>query len=376
MSLFRFRAPLAKVPHFAREPEAFLHFLDRVLAKEKYDVVLPTHEQVYLLSRFRDEVAKRAGIALPAFEAMEQMQNKAHFVRTLEHLGIPHPKSILGKTRAELVTNQFPVYLKLAHSTAGAGVFRIESLSQLEQKFQELERQGLLFQGQEAMLQSPAPGVQSTVQVVFDQGEVKGWHIFEARQLGVGGMSSARVSAHHPLVVEHITKLGRHLNWHGSMFLDYFYEHATATPYYIECNPRIGETVNACLSGTNLCDLLVRLSAGESVTRLEPSRTGVRTQSFYMILLAHALEGATRRELWREIQDYRCGRGLYSDSEDELTRWKEDRWSLLPLLWISGQLLLAPGARARAIVRQTIANYSLPESATERIKALTWRADL
>jgi hypothetical protein len=359
-----------KSPHYAKAPGEFLAFLHQQLDREEYDVLLPTHEQVYLLSRVRDEFSTKVGLALPSFRSMELMQNKANFTRVLRHLQIPVPATTIGKTREELTGDTFPLYLKLAHSTAGAGVFCVESPQRLQEKLIELGTQGLLFAGQEALLQQPARGVQATVQGVFDHGRLMGVHIFESRRLGVGGMSSARISTDHPPVRKHLQLLGEYLDWHGAMFLDYYYDQTTKTPEYIECNPRIGETVNACLSGTNLCELLLRISTKQPGEPLPLSRPGVRTHSAYMIFLAMALDGASRRKIWQELVDCRRRRGLYAESEDELTRPKEDPLSRLPWMWIVGQLLAAPGPRSRAIVRQTIANYSLPESAVEKIRAL------
>jgi hypothetical protein len=71
----------------------------------------------------------------------------------------------------------------------------------------------------------------------------------------------------------------------------------------------------------------------------------------------------------REWRDLILRRGLYEGSTDELTRPRDDLPSVLPLAWISLQLLVWP-AIAHRIVRKTVENYSLPESATERIKGI------
>jgi hypothetical protein len=88
-----------------------------------------------------------------------------------------------------------------------------------------------------------------------------------------------------------------------------------------------------------------------------------------MILMSMAYEGHGRADLIREIRECSEGRGLYQNSEDELTRPHEDPWSRLPRIWVTLQLLAWP-AIARRIVAKTVENYSLPESATEAIKKL------
>lgn len=357
-------------PSFSQEPEAFLRFLAERVREGQYDVVLPTHEQVYLLSRYSEVLSPYAGLALPDFPSLERLHNKADFSRLLNELDLPQPDATIVRHRAELDAPwTYPFYLKLAHSTAGSGVFFIADSGALDRRADSLQRKGLLNGTSEVLLQQPARGVQSTVQAVFDRGRIVGIHSFESRRLGVGGMSAARVSVDHPLVREQVERIGKHLDWHGAVFLDYFFEAESGQPQYIEANPRIGETVNALLSGVNLPELLVRVSCGESPAPAPVGRVGTRTQSFLMIVMSAAFDGQSRRMLLREIADYRAGRGIYENSEDELTRPGEDPLSRLPRLWTISQLLAQP-ARAKRIVAKTVKNYSLPESATERIQSL------
>jgi predicted ATP-grasp superfamily ATP-dependent carboligase len=113
-------------PSFAQQPAEFLRFVAKLVREKGYDVLLPTHEQVYLLSRFRDAFTPHVGLALPAFSAMERMQNKAEFSKLLTELELPQPEFVIMRSHDELNrTWQYPFYLKLAHSTAGGGVFRI-----------------------------------------------------------------------------------------------------------------------------------------------------------------------------------------------------------------------------------------------------------
>lgn len=357
-------------PSFSEEPEAFLRLLADLIREGQYDVVLPTHEQVYLLSRYAAVLSPYAGLALPEFSSLERLQNKASFSRLLDELELPQPEVTIVRHRAELEGAwTYPFYLKLAHSTAGSGVFFIADSAALERQADELQRNGLFNGTSEVLLQQPGRGVQSTVQAVFDHGRIVGIHTFESRQLGVGGMSAARVSADHRPVREHVEKIGKHLDWHGAMFLDYFFDPEVGRPQYIEANPRIGETVNALLSGVNLPELLIRVSRGESPALAPMGREGKRTHSFLMIVMTAAFNGQSRRKLWREMADCRRGRGIYADSEDELTRPAEDPLSRLPRVWTVSQLLAQP-AWARRIVAKTVKNYSLPESAIEKIQAL------
>ena len=357
-------------PSFAKQPMEFLRFVAQLVRSGRYDVLLPTHEQTYLLSRFRDSFTPHVGLALPEFAAQERLQNKAEFSRLQVELNLPQPETTIVRTRAELDRAwRYPFYVKLSHSTAGGGVFHIENESALHERADRLEADGLLRGETDVLLQQPACGVLSTVQAVFNRGELIGVHCFESRRVGVGGMSTARTSADHAVVREHVARIGEHLAWHGAFFIDYFYDSASGQPEYIEANPRIGETVNAMLAGINLPQLLVRISCGETPPRAPLGRFGVRTHNLLMILMSLAYEGASRAALVREVRRFRGGDEPYCNGEDELTRPREDRLSALPFVYTTVQLLAWPGI-AKRIVAETVGGYSLPEDVTERIKAL------
>lgn len=357
-------------PSFARQPVEFLRFLLRQNAIRRYDVVLPTHEQAYLLSRFRNSLSKRIGIAVPEFAAIERLQNKAAFSRLLTELNLPQPETTIVNCERELRrSSRYPIYLKLPHSTGGGGVFFVRDASDFETQVVRLVEAGVFERGGEVLLQQPARGVLSTVQGVFNRGQLIGVHSFEARRLGVGGMSTARVSADHAVVRDHVARMGQHLNWHGPFFIDYFFDATTGRPEYIEANPRMGEPVNAMLSGVNLPELLVRIARGESPQPAAIGRTGVRTHNLLMILMSAGYEGQTRSALLRELKAVWCGEGVFENSEEELVRVGDDPFSRLPRFWTILQLLVYPRI-ARRIVSKTIANYALPEAMTEAIRNL------
>jgi hypothetical protein len=194
-------------------------------------------------------------------------------------------------------------------------------------------------------------------------------HCYTLRARGVGGSAHARQSISHVEVVEDIADLGTALSWHGALHVEYFADPAANRRQYLEANPRIGETMNATLSGVNLCEVLVQVSRGQALEPLPPSRPGVRTHSLMMSLLGAAERGADRRALVAEILRAWRREGVYCDSHEELTRWDEDPLSLIPLLAVAGRLLARPQA-ADAVIRRAVDHYSLDEEAIRRILAL------
>ena len=87
-----------RCPSFSRNPKAYLIFLHALLRQENYDVLLPTHEQVYLVARCQELLGRHVGLAVPPFESLHRMQSKSQFVRLIAELDLPQPWFSVGPT--------------------------------------------------------------------------------------------------------------------------------------------------------------------------------------------------------------------------------------------------------------------------------------
>jgi predicted ATP-grasp superfamily ATP-dependent carboligase len=307
---------------------------------------------------------------VPDFAALERLQSKAEFLRVLDELGLPHPPTVLVRTRRELeAAGTLPHYIKLEHSTAGCGVWRVDDRAAVSAVADRLEAAGLLDGRHTVLVQQPAPGVLRVLQAVYQRGRLVAAHCSEACAQGVGGSAWARESVLDPPVIEHLAALGAHLDWHGGLCMDYLHDPATGRPSYIDANPRPGETLNATLSGLNLTELLVQVSLDQEVGQPPTPRSGVRTRTVVMGLMALAHAGAPRRRLLAELHRAWTRATPYDSSQDEITRPREDPLSLIPAAYLTLRLLLNPAA-ARHIVARTVDNYALSEAAVQAIRKL------
>ena len=59
-----------RCPSFAKDPRGYLAFLGERLRVGDYDVLFPPHEEVYLLSRVREQLSQQVALAIPAFDAV------------------------------------------------------------------------------------------------------------------------------------------------------------------------------------------------------------------------------------------------------------------------------------------------------------------
>jgi predicted ATP-grasp superfamily ATP-dependent carboligase len=356
-------------PSFGRQPMEYLRFVIDALGRRRYDVLFPTHDQAYLFARYRDDLRERVGLAVPPFEAIRQVQHKVAFARLLEQLDIPQPQTEIVDSLAALDADRpFPCWVKLGLGTAGRNVWRVEDRPALRRVAEKLRAAGWAERPGEILVQQPAQGDFCVAQVVFQHGRLVAAHTYASRAVGAGGAPCARISVHHPRAIDHLARLGSHLVWHGALHAEFFHDPAAGTVSFIEANPRIGETVNATLSGVNLCEYLLRVSLDETISPAAPPRTGVQTHALITSILGIAERRQGRRAVRRDLVQWWRGQGLYRDSQDELTRPADDWPSLIPALGVVVQVLARP-SRARKLIRGAVDHYALSDATARVIDA-------
>ena len=368
----RFIRHYYRCPAVGIDPSGYLEFVLHHLTREHYDVLLPVHEQAFLFAKMRNRLPFDVKVALADFDTFLQVQGKVAFTRFMERLSLPQPVTHIIRTRAELETlDLFPCYIKADYSTAGQGVWRVKNRTERDQAVLELIHNGLLDGTHEIVVQDEIKGALCQVQAVFAYGHLLAYHCTQTRGESVGGGHAARIGVAHPQVREHLIALGRALEWHGPLALDYLYNEASGQPTYIECNPRLVEPMNAVLCGVNLADLTIRvaLDGVEDTANVQIGRPDIRSHSLMALLLGVADHGGSRRKLLHTVfQDIR-GQGIFAGSKEDLTPVQIDPPSLIPLIAVSGQLLLRPQS-AHHIATGAVNAYSLNAKTIDTIMAL------
>lgn len=359
-----------KCPKVGLDPIGYYDFVLQLLQKEKYDVLLPIHEQAFLFSKNQNAISEYVNIAIGDFDNFGILQSKVSFIKLLQELNIPSPQSQFIKTKTELENlTEYPYYIKLAYGTAGFGTWKVENKSKLNIVISELETNGFLSGNSEILVQQAVSGTLSVVQSLFNKGKLVGSHCYQLCSEGVGGSASARIGVNHPNVIKHVSEVGNKLNWHGCFMLDYIYNAQSGTPYYIEANPRPGETMNATLSGFNIVEMLTKLSLNELSNKSVELQFGIKTYSLMATLLGIGSRGGSRKEIIFEIIKVLSRSGNYKNSKEELTPIKKDFYSIVPLLFITLKLLVNPSS-ANEIAAKTIHNYSISENTVTKIKRM------
>jgi hypothetical protein len=159
---------------------------------------------------------------------------------------------------------------------------------------------------------------------------------------GVGGGEAIKQSVRRPVVRAHLAKVGRALDWHGALSIDYIMPDNGDAPLLIDCNPRLVEPMNAYRAGVDLVGLLLLISRGEMAPALPEGRERVLTHLAMQALLGCGARGGTRRDIARECLRLLANSGPYAGSTEELTPVTADWISAVPLAVTAALLLASP----------------------------------
>jgi predicted ATP-grasp superfamily ATP-dependent carboligase len=360
----RFVARYHRCPGLGVDPGGYLRFVSDLLARQRFDVLLATHEQGFLFAKVRQPLSRLVAVALPSFANYQRALDKAEFSRLLFELDLPQPETALISGVRELrEIDRFPFIVKKQIGTASRATWLISDRNDLERTIDELKEETFA----DVLVQQFVKGPVEHAQAVFCTGRLVGMHAYRQIVRGAGGGPAVKESVQRPLVRGHLKRIGEFLSWHGALSVDYILSECDGQPYYIDCNPRLVEPINALLSGIDLADLLVRVSLGEQPPEAPASRAGVRTHLAIQALFGCALRGCSRRSLIRECFKLLLHRGVYAASQEELTPMRWDWPSIIPAIVAAAWLLKNP-RHAPVILRRAWGAHLLDLDSLRMIK--------
>ncbi|MGP0088673.1 MAG: hypothetical protein ACLPKB_01735 [Xanthobacteraceae bacterium] len=364
----RFVDRVHRAPPSGSDPDGYLAAVLEVVARRSIDVLMPVHEQAYLLAAARKRLPQELGLALADFAAFEQVQSKAALATLLRRLDIPQPATEIVHSARDFASERpFPFFVKAAFGTASAGVWRVDDSARRDALSSELQHRGAFAEG--VVVQAAANGPLERTQAVFDNGRLVANHIYRQIADGPGGGDVLKASVRRPAARAFVETIGAALDWHGALSFDYILDAETNRPLFFDANPRLVEPMNAWFSGVDLTGVLLRVSLGETPPVEPDGREGVVTRLGLMGLMDAARRRGRRCDVLRELTLLACGAGRYRGTVEELVPLAVDPFGVVPLGIILGTLIIAPSS-ASGLSRHTIESYSLTPVAIERLR--TW----
>lgn len=336
----RFVAKFHRCPGLKNDPQAYLSFVRDLLIQQRFDVLLPIHEQGFLFAKVAPQLSSCVGIALPSFESYRRAHNKVEFSHLLDELALPQPATHIVRSAAALrAAAVIPGVIKTAIGTASRGTWVVRSSAQVESTLAALSTDDF---EDGVLVQEFVAGPVEHAQAVFARGDLVAFHAYRQLAVGAGGGDARKASVRRPEVRDHVARIGAHLAWHGALSFDYILRAGDSGPVYIDCNPRLVEPMSACLAGLDLADILVQVSFGKFPATAPEAPENLRTHLAMQALLGCAQQTGARRQLLMECWRLLTGRGPYRGSREELTPVASDWLSAIPLAATALLLLLRP----------------------------------
>lgn len=355
------------VVRYGTDPLAWWERTVAVHREEGYDVLLPTQEQVAVLSG-RAEATASLGVrtVVPPFAALAGVLDKVAAAATLERLDIPRPRTTVVVDPAELDRWQhFPVFVKAAIGTASSGVRRVVDQAELRLAVEAwggdaaVERDGVV-------LQEPVDGPLLMVQTVFDHGRLVAGHANLRVTEGARGGASHKRSVLCPDAIAAVTQLGTSLDWHGALSADVVL--GSDGVAVIDVNPRLVEPMNAWWSGVDLVGPMVDLALGRSPATQPLGAADVATHQLLLAVAGAAQAGRGRRAIVAELVDARRGRGDYAGSHEELRSSHRDPAAAALFAVVAGAAVVHPGSW-KFFASSSVDHYALGSTAWAAIRA-------
>ena len=300
----RYVSHIHRVPAYGSDPLAWLEAAQATYRSGHFDLLLPTQEQVAVLSLSQDQLAA-GGVAtiVPPFASLAAVQDKICAFSTLSRLGIPQPSTA---TEAEGWTT-FPAFVKEPIGTASGGVRRVTTARELR----------AAAAGRSVLIQAAVAGPLAMCQAVFDRGSLVAFHANQRVGEGANGGASHKRSIEVPDLRHWFEVLGDALDWHGALSADVIL--GESGPVFIDINPRLVEPENAWRSGVDLIGPMMQLALGFHPAEQPASRPGVATHQLLLAILGAAQQGRGRRGVAAELVRAWRKTGPYRDSTEELT---------------------------------------------------------
>lgn len=264
-----------RYPGFYESKELFLEFLIKYLKNNSIPFLIPTHEEIFIISKYLDQLDGIKTL-VPDFESLKIAHKKELSSALANQLGISVPLTIIPENEVDCIaflnTHEKPIVLKYGNSNSSKGVFYITTVAQLQEHYTSLGN---------FILQEYVKGDGYGVSMLYNKGQARAsfTHKRLEDKLSTGGTSTLRIGTHNEMLEEWSKKILDHLSWNGVAMVEYKYDEVKKKGWFIEINPRFwGSLALPYYSGMDFPYLYYQILRDGDVKEIFDYKEGVKVK--------------------------------------------------------------------------------------------------
>lgn len=294
------------LPPPSQEPDNFNETLKKYVLDYKIDLLIPTCEEVFYISKYMDELNKYCKVFTVDISKLKTLHSKYLFIQLLIKIGVNYPQTKIFTNidlLKEEVKNQDFFVIKPEFS-------RFASLTIINNKSKVEEMK--ISEDYPWVIQEFIDGEAFCSYSVAYEGKVTAHSIYPSFYRAGQGATIYFESAVVPEIDEIVGKIVKELNYTGQISFDFIKCKKTGKCYPIECNPR--STSGIYLFGNN--DNLPSAFEGKNEKPIVPDSKVTGMSALAMLIYELPNKIRSWKNLKKFVSDFKNSKDTIWDSGD------------------------------------------------------------
>jgi predicted ATP-grasp superfamily ATP-dependent carboligase len=265
-------------------PERFVETLARKARELNCRVLMPMHEEGFVIARYRDRLPPFLKVPLPDYDQIMNLHGKDRFYELAQRMNIPIPKTYfvgqMGKIEEIASRLSYPAVVKPRRAHGSFGLRYVHSAQELKEAHDQLVNRFRFGPQETPIVQEYVAGAKHSVCMLFNRGRLRAQCTFKfLREFPIrGGTAVLRISVKNERMERIARRVLEHLQWHGIAEAEFTLTEDRG-PVLMEINPRFwGSLYQGVASGVDFPYLLYRMALDGDVDPVLEYPLGVKTR--------------------------------------------------------------------------------------------------
>ncbi len=290
-------------PNPVEDADAFAEFLLDFLAKNRFDCLLPMSCYTTLaIAKHKREFEALTALALPEYDVIERVRDKAEILKVARRLGIGVPQTCEPKTadeaRCVAAEISYPCVVKYRRGTGSLGIRYARSPEELVSFWQTPSHENdIVFDDPVPIIQEYIPGVITDVCCLFNNGVARAAEVHQRIRTypPSGGWGVSYLTVDMPELKAKGLRLLEEVGWHGPGLVEFKVDPKTGAGKLMEVNTRFWGGLDVSKqAGVDFAYLTTRLAVDGDVEPVWDYKVGMRYRFIFSSELKSILEGERR----------------------------------------------------------------------------------